>query len=51
MLFYLISILVGSYLGQNFLIDSKVKHFIANQIKKLYQQQHCDTLLEIGPGK
>jgi len=40
-----------SYLGQNFLKESKIKHFIANRIKTFYQQEKCTSLLEIWPGK
>lgn len=40
-----------SYLWQNFLIDSKVRSYIAEHIAKLYEELWCETLIEIGPGK
>lgn len=40
-----------SYLWQNFLIDSKVRSYIAEHIAKLYEELWCEALIEIGPGK
>ncbi len=40
-----------SYLGQNFLIDSKVRTYIAEHIQSLYSSLGCEALIEIGPGK
>ena len=40
-----------SYLWQNFLIDSKVRSYIAEHIAKRYQELWCEALIEIGPGK
>ena len=40
-----------TYLGQNFLIDAKVRQYIADHILKLYEDLWCEALIEIGPGK
>ena len=40
-----------TYLGQNFLIDAKVRSYIADKISALYQKLWCEALIEIGPGK
>ena len=40
-----------SYLWQNFLIDSKVRSYIAEHIAKMYTELWCEALIEIGPGK
>lgn len=40
-----------SYLWQNFLIDSKIRNYIAEHIAKIYQELWCEALIEIGPGK
>ncbi len=40
-----------TYLWQNFLIDTKVRHYIADKILSLYQEIGGDALIEIGPGK
>lgn len=40
-----------TYLGQNFLIDSKIRSYIADHISKLYHELWCDALIEIWPGK
>ncbi len=40
-----------SYLWQNFLIDNKVRTYIAEHIAKLYNELGCEALIEIGPGK
>ncbi|MCF7835031.1 hypothetical protein K9M48_03155 [Candidatus Gracilibacteria bacterium] len=42
---------MGTYLGQNFLSDSKVRHYIADKIGDLYKKLNCESLIEIGPGK
>ena len=42
---------MGSYLGQNFLIDSKVRTYIAEHIQGLYSSLWCEALIEVGPGK
>lgn len=40
-----------TYLGQNFLTDSKVRNYIAEKILELYKKLNCNTLIEIWPGK
>ena len=40
-----------SYLWQNFLIDSKVKDYIANKIKEIYEKNELEAIIEIGPWK
>lgn len=40
-----------SYLWQNFLIDSKIRGYIAEHIAKMYKELWCEALIEIGPGK
>jgi 16S rRNA (adenine1518-N6/adenine1519-N6)-dimethyltransferase len=40
-----------SYLWQNFLIDSKIRSYIAEHIAKMYKELGCEALIEIGPGK
>lgn len=40
-----------TYLWQNFLIDAKVRQYIADHILKLYKDLWCEALIEIGPGK
>ena len=40
-----------TYLGQNFLTDSKVRNYIADKIWKLYKKLECSALIEIWPGK
>lgn len=40
-----------TYLGQNFLVDVKVRHYIADHILALYQDLWCEALIEVGPGK
>lgn len=42
---------MSTYLWQNFLIDSKIKHYIFQQIEKIYQEKKCNSLIEIWPGK
>lgn len=48
--FYCRSIM-WTYLGQNFLIDAKVRSYIADKILSLYTDLCCEALIEIGPGK
>lgn len=43
--------IMWTYLGQNFLNDSKVRHYIASKIWDLYKKLNCNVLIEIGPGK
>lgn len=40
-----------TYLWQNFLIDAKVRGYIADKILSLYHECKCEALIEIGPGK
>lgn len=40
-----------TYLGQNFLIDTKIRQYIADKISLLYKNLWCEALIEIGPGK
>ncbi len=40
-----------TYLGQNFLIDAKIRHYIADKISVLYEKFWCEALIEIWPGK
>lgn len=40
-----------TYLGQNFLIDSKIRSYIADKILALYHELWCESLIEIWPGK
>lgn len=40
-----------SYLGQNFLIDTKVQSYIADKIEKIYKQNSLQAIVEIWPGK
>jgi 16S rRNA (adenine1518-N6/adenine1519-N6)-dimethyltransferase len=42
---------MGTYLGQNFLHDSKVQQYIAEKIGQLCEKNHANSLIEIGPGK
>ncbi len=42
---------MSTYLWQNFLIDSKIKHYIFQQIEIIYTEKNCSTLIEIGPWK
>ncbi|MFZ2150908.1 MAG: rRNA adenine dimethyltransferase family protein [Candidatus Absconditicoccaceae bacterium] len=42
---------MGTYLGQNFLTDSKVRSYIASKVGDLYKKLDCNALIEIGPGK
>ncbi len=42
---------MSTYLWQNFLVDTKVKRYIAEHILDLYQERNCSSLVEIWPGK
>ena len=40
-----------TYLGQNFLIDMKIKHFLGEKIAQMYHNLWWEAIIEIGPGK
>jgi 16S rRNA (adenine1518-N6/adenine1519-N6)-dimethyltransferase len=40
-----------TYLGQNFLVDMKIRDFIVEKTKKLYDEMWCEALVEIGIWK
>lgn len=40
-----------TYLGQNFLTDSKIQSYIADKVQSLVHHHQADTLIEIGPWK
>ncbi len=40
-----------SYLWQNFLIDTKIKNYISDKIKKIYNDNQLDCIIEIWPWK
>lgn len=40
-----------SYLGQNFLTDTSIQDHIIQTAQRLYTENGCDTIIEIGPGK
>lgn len=42
---------MSTYLWQNFLTDSTIRHRIANKAKDFYDKNNCETLIEIWPGK
>jgi len=42
---------VSTYLWQNFLTDSTIRHRIADKAKDFYDKNNCETLIEIWPGK
>jgi hypothetical protein len=42
-----LSLIVGTYLGQNFLTDTKVRHRIADKVKKLYHDWKAEAIIEI----
>ncbi len=48
--FYCVSIM-WTYLWQNFLIDSKIRYYIADKISSLYCEWWCQALIEIWPWK
>ncbi|HKL44025.1 MAG TPA: rRNA adenine N-6-methyltransferase family protein, partial [Candidatus Absconditabacterales bacterium] len=42
---------MSTYLGQNFLVDTKVKSYIAEKIRQIYEDNNLKCIIEIGPGK
>ena len=42
---------MSTYLWQNFLTDSTIRHRIANKALDFYDRNNCKTLIEIWPGK
>ena len=42
---------MSTYLWQNFLTDSTIRHRIADKAKDFYDKNNCETLIEIWPGK
>lgn len=42
---------MSTYLWQNFLTDSTIRHRIANKAQDFYDKNNCETLIEIWPGK
>lgn len=42
---------MSTYLWQNFLTDSTIRHRIADKAKDFYDRNNCETLIEIWPGK
>lgn len=42
---------MSTYLWQNFLTDSKIRHRIADKAQDFYIQNNCKNLIEIWPGK
>ena len=42
---------MSTYLWQNFLTDSTIRHRIADKAKYFYDRNNCETLIEIWPGK
>ena len=42
---------MSTYLWQNFLTDSTIRHRIADKAKDFYVRNNCKTLIEIWPGK
>lgn len=44
-------VIMWTYLWQNFLIDAKVRSYIADKVLALYHECWCESLIEIGPGK
>ncbi len=40
-----------TYLWQNFLIDGKIRSYLADKISSVYKNLSCEALIEIGPGK
>ena len=42
---------MSTYLWQNFLTDSTIRHWIANKAQDFYDKNNCETLIEIWPGK
>jgi len=48
---YWIRKIMWSYLGQNFLVDTKVQNYIVEKVKKIYQDWNLECIIEIGPWK
>ena len=42
---------MSTYLWQNFLTDSTIRHRIASKAQDFYDKNNCKTLIEIWPGK
>lgn len=42
---------MGSYLWQNFLVDTKVQNYIADKIKNIYERNGLQWIVEIWPWK
>lgn len=42
---------MSTYLWQNFLTDSKIRHWIADRAESLFSENKCKYLIEIWPGK
>jgi len=42
---------MSTYLWQNFLTDSTIRHRIADKAHDFYNKDNCKTLIEIWPGK
>ena len=42
---------MSTYLWQNFLTDSTIRHWIADKAQDFYIKNRCKTLIEIWPGK
>ena len=42
---------MGTYLGQNFLTDSKIRHRIGDKTKELFEKTWAKNLIEIWPGR
>lgn len=40
-----------SYLGQNFLVDTKVQNYIADKIRQIYHENNLQWIVEIWPWK
>lgn len=38
---------MSTYLGQNFLIDTKIQRYIAEKAAQLYQKYNCNAIIEI----
>lgn len=49
--FYFYIGILGTYLGQNFLVDSKIRHWIGDKVAMLYSTFWAASLIEIWPGK
>ena len=42
---------MSTYLWQNFLTDSKIRHWIADKTQSYFSENNCGNLIEIWPGK